>query len=180
MNKQLLALLGIGGLLLLTLKKQAEGKPYKRTCSQLDLNIIATSWGVRGDYLWAIFGVETSFGENVVNNPGDGRGPMQILPSTKDLLIKRYPQLAGMDEETCYGAFNFASAHMKYTAAVRGWDNSDLRNVVAYNEGPNGSNTFKGEWLYRNAMNTTIIDCGVHYFNKFRDIYLAAFGEFKG
>lgn len=180
MNKQLLALLGIGGLLMLTLKKQAEGKPYKVKCSQLDLNIIATSWGVRGDFLWAIYGVETSFGQNVVNAPGDGRGPMQILPSTKELLIKRYPQLSGMDEETCEGAFSFAAAHMKYTAAVRGWATDDLRNVVAYNEGPSGSNTYLGEWLFRNAMATTIIDCGVPYFNKFRDIYLATYGKFNG
>lgn len=178
--KNLLIATGLGYLAWSLLDKGASGKPRIVKGNKIEANVIAAQWSVRGDYLWTIFGIESSFGNQVINRPGDGEGPMQILPSTRELLLRRFPQLASKDVETFEGAFHYAAAHIVYTSQIRGWERDDLRNIVAYNEGPNGANTYFPEYGLRLAMQSNILDSGIPYFNKFRDIYLGEFGNWKG
>lgn len=158
--------------------------PYRLNCSRAACNEIESNWGIPKDYLWAIFGVETSYGANITVGTSGERGPMQVLPATELTLVQEYPSvLTGLDLRTCGGGFQFAAAHIAYTAKKRNWSRSDLRNIVAYNQGAFGRDTYGSELLLTNAvawlksfksagLPLQPLNTGVHYFDKWATEYV--------
>src|SRR5947209_12551108 len=67
------------------------------------INVVATRWKISPDYLWGIFGVETSYGTQISVSTTGARGPFQFEPAT----ARQYRYPLGINEHsiTNWGAF---------------------------------------------------------------------------
>lgn len=122
-------------------------------CDMVGMAIISASWGIDPKITWALFGVESDFGNNIAARPNDGRGPMQVVRTSEAKLRTFYPRLAMHSVENCDGAFHFACAHLDWTAKQLGVLVNNPRNIVAYNSGASSARVVtesvaSNDWYY--------------------------------